>query len=123
MLATIAAGEHRAAIKPWPLRRNPNLGEDQFGRDDFTIDYQARTVTCPNGTTVTIGASGTAQFKQHCNSCPLRSRCTTSKSGRTLTVGDHDESSPPTRSVGAATPTSSPTTANIDPSSSARSPG
>jgi hypothetical protein len=48
-LAAIDAAGHVAVIKPWPLHRNPNLGADQFGRDEFTIDYQARTVTCPNG--------------------------------------------------------------------------
>ena len=49
MLAALDDAEHRPVIKPWPLRRNPNLSHDQFGRDDFTIDYTARTVTCPNG--------------------------------------------------------------------------
>lgn len=90
MLAKLAETGHRPVIKPWPLRRNPNLGDDQFGRDDFTIDYTARTVTCPNGITVAIGDAGAAQFKQRCTRCPLRSRCTSAKAGRTFTVGEHD---------------------------------
>lgn len=91
MLAALDESEHRPVIKPWPLRRNPNLGDDQFSRDDFIVDYTARTVTCPNGITVTIGDGGVAQFKQRCCGCPLRSRCTSARAGRAFTVGDHDE--------------------------------
>lgn len=53
---------HTAVIKPWPLARNPRLGADQFGRDDFSVDYQNRTVTCPEGNTVHITNSGAAVF-------------------------------------------------------------
>jgi len=91
VLAKLAESGHRPVIKPWPLRRNPNLGDDQFARDDFTVDYTARTVTCPNGITVPIGDGGVAQFKQRCTGCPLRSRCTSAKTGRAFTVGEHDE--------------------------------
>jgi IS5 family transposase len=91
MLAALDDAEHRPVIKPWPLRRNPNLSHDQFGRDDFTIDYTARTVTCPNGVTVAFNTVGTAKFKQHCTSCPVRSRCTTARAGKTFTIGEHDE--------------------------------
>jgi len=90
MLAALADADHTPVIKPWPLRRNPNLGDDQFIRDDYRIDYTARTVTCPNGVTVTFNTAGTAKFKQHCTGCPLRSRCTTARAGKTFTIGDHD---------------------------------
>lgn len=91
MLAALDDAGHRPVIKPWPLRRNPNLGADQFTRDDFTIDYTAGAVTCPNGVTITFGTAGTAKFKQHCTSCPVRSRCTTARAGKTITIGDHDQ--------------------------------
>ena len=81
---------HIPNIKPWPLRRNPRLGADQFGRDDFSIDYTARTITCPNGTTVSINRSGGASFGARCQGCPLRSRCTADTKGKTFTVGPHD---------------------------------
>ena len=55
-LASLAEAEHRILIKPWPLARNPKLGDDQFRRDDFVIDYAARTLTCPNGITTHITA-------------------------------------------------------------------
>lgn len=88
--ADLAGAGHDAVIKPWPLARNPRLGEDQFDRDDFDIDYHARTVTCPNKITVPISASGRASFGSRCERCPVRGRCTASPRGRTLTVGDHD---------------------------------
>ena len=89
--ADLEAGDHRAVIKPLPLRRNPRLGDDQVPRDDFTVDYRARTVTCPQGRTVSINAAGNARFRRHCDGCPLRSRCTTSPNGRTFTVTEHDQ--------------------------------
>lgn len=86
----LAAAGHTAVIKPWPLARNPHLGTDQFHRDEFTIDYAARTVTCPNGVTVTISTKGSATFGVKCRGCPVRSRCTAAIDGKTLNVGDHD---------------------------------
>jgi IS5 family transposase len=91
VLDDLEAAGHRTVIKPWPLRRNPNLGDDQFCRDDFTIDYQARTVTCPNAVTTHITEHGNATFGVRCRGCPLRSRCTTSRDGRSFHVGDHDQ--------------------------------
>jgi IS5 family transposase len=90
-LAAIDTAGHRPIIKPWPLRSNPNLGDDQFNRDDFSIDYQARTVTCPNSVTVGINQRGAASFTHRCVGCPLRQRCTSARAGRVFTVGEHDE--------------------------------
>jgi len=87
----LTAAGHITVIKPWPLRRNPGLGADQFHRDDFTIDYTARTVTCPNHLTVAISPTGAATFGARCNGCPLRSRCTTSRDGKTFRIGPHDQ--------------------------------
>lgn len=87
----LAEAGHTAVIKPWPTARNRYLGDDQFHRDDFGIDYTARTVTCPNGITVTISRTGAATFGARCTGCPLRSRCTTDRSGRTFMVGEHDQ--------------------------------
>jgi len=84
----LQAGGHTAVIKPPPLRAAIPGG---FTIDDFTIDGQAATATCPAGQTVALGrpqADGNrqAQFKARCRSCPLRQRCTTSKTGRVLNV-------------------------------------
>jgi hypothetical protein len=77
----LQAGGHATVIKPPPLRQAVPGG---FTIDDFTVDDQAGTVTCPAGQAVTLGrpdADGTrrAQFKALCRDCPLRHRCTTSK--------------------------------------------
>ena len=90
-LAALTHAKHRILIKPWPLARNPNLGDDQFRRDDFVIDYTARTVTCPNDVIARITPSGAAIFGAKCRGCPLRSRCTTATAGKTFKVSEHDE--------------------------------
>jgi IS5 family transposase len=79
---------HAAVIKPPPLRPAVPGG---FTSGDFTIDEQAGSVTCPAGHTAALGrphADGTrlAQFKALCRGCPLRQRCTTSKTGRVLSI-------------------------------------
>jgi hypothetical protein len=84
----LQAGGHAAVIKPPPLPRAIPGG---FTIDDFTVDDQAGTATCPAGHTVALGrpqAGGNraAQFKTRCRGCPLRERCTTATAGRVLTV-------------------------------------
>lgn len=74
------------AIKPIE-RRTPIAGG--FTRDDFSIDTDAQTVTCPAGHTRPV-TSGTARFKRLCAACPLRARCTTSKRGRNVAVDAHE---------------------------------
>jgi len=83
----IRRARHRAAIKAIPLRRAIPGG---FDRDDFSIDHAARTATCPAGHTVPIAPKGGASFGPRCTGCPHRARCTTSKTGRTLHIGEHD---------------------------------
>jgi IS5 family transposase len=78
---------HQTAIKAIPLRRAIPGG---FDRDDFTIDHRARTATCPAGHTRPITASGSVTFGAICRGCPERHRCTNSKDGRTLQIGEHD---------------------------------
>jgi transposase len=89
-LAAFDEAGHRVLIKPWPLTRNSKLGDDQFNRDDFTIDHAARTVTCPNDITVNISNGGTASFGKRCDHCPTRHRCTTSKTGKMVNITEHD---------------------------------
>ena len=76
---------HRLAIKPWPT-----LDTGRFSRDDFTVDHDARTATCPAGNTVMIGPRGYVYFEQHCRGCPIKPSCTTARRGRALTITEHD---------------------------------
>jgi len=67
-----------------------------FSKDDFAIDIEAATVTCPAGLTVPLRArrsrAAEATFGAACAACPLAARCTTAKAGRTITVGPHEAS-------------------------------
>ena len=71
-----------------PITRKPRI-PNGYSRDDFTIDTQNRTVTCPAGHTVPIPESGIASFLKRCEGCPLRTRCTTSKTGRSIRVDEY----------------------------------
>ena len=75
-----------AVIKPPPVR---TAVEGGYSIDDFDIDTQAATVTCPAGVTVAIGAGRLARFGARCRDCPVRSRCTTAKAGRTIRLHPH----------------------------------
>jgi len=89
--ADLADAKHEAVIKPWPLGRNNRLGDDQYSRDDFVIDYDTATVTCPEGQTVHITSAGNACFGNRCEGCPTRQRCTAAVDGKTFKVGEHDQ--------------------------------
>jgi IS5 family transposase len=87
--AALRAAQHSQSIKPIP-RRNTRL-PGAFTKNDFTIDLDARTVTCPAGHTKTVDRRGNAKFGTRCGACPLRSRCTTSHAGRTITLHPHED--------------------------------
>lgn len=81
----------RSGIKVQP----PATVNGHFPKDLFTIDLDAKTVTCPAGATVPIQArggrhSGQARFGAACQDCPLATQCTTAKEGRTITIGPHE---------------------------------
>jgi Transposase DDE domain/Transposase domain (DUF772) len=85
--ADLAGAGHQAVIKPIPLRSAVPGG---FTLDDFTIDHTTGTATCPNGITRTITVTRKVVFGVACRACPLRSRCTTSRTGRTLELHEHE---------------------------------
>lgn len=83
------ADGHDAVIKPKPLQAPVEGG---FTVDDFSVDEEAGTVRCPAGNTRPISAkTRTATFGKLCRDCPLRERCTTSKTGRSLTLHKRDD--------------------------------
>jgi len=66
----------------------------RLAKDAFTIDLQARTVTCPAGQTATLRTAGDrqiARFAGACHGCPLAAQCTTSTKGRTIHIGPHEQ--------------------------------
>jgi hypothetical protein len=83
----LAQAGHDTIIKPKPLTSAVPGG---FTTDDFIIDEKAGTATCPNGLTRPIPAGRSVTFGVGCVGCPLRAQCTTSKSGRTIKVHEHE---------------------------------
>ncbi|MGK2887044.1 MAG: IS1182 family transposase, partial [Rhodococcus sp. (in: high G+C Gram-positive bacteria)] len=72
----------------------PVAPKGRFAKDQFRIDLDTDTVTCPNQVTVTIrrGADGTgiASFADACTDCPVRDSCTQAAGGRSIRVGIHE---------------------------------
>jgi hypothetical protein len=66
-----------------------------FSKSRFDIDLGADTVACPGGVTTPIrrqrDGSGIAAFAPACTGCPLRTGCTTSTGGRTVSVNAHED--------------------------------
>ena len=86
-------------IKPKPLRAPVQGG---FTVDDFTVSEEQGTVTCPAGHTVTLSRTRIATFGVLCRDCPLRERCTTCKTGRSLVLHPRDDLLPAARADWAA---------------------
>jgi len=70
--------------------QGPARRKGKFSKDDFAIDLDKRTVTCPNGECVEVrpaqDGGGRAKFALTCGTCPLRSQCTDAKAGRTIEI-------------------------------------
>ncbi|MFD7447318.1 IS1182 family transposase [Streptomyces sp. NPDC059909] len=84
----LQAQGHDLVLKPPPLKPAVPGG---FTADEFTVDTDRGEVTCPAGHTAALGrplANGSrqAQFKKLCADCPLKDRCTRSKTGRVFSV-------------------------------------
>lgn len=83
----LAERNKRTVIKPPPLRPAVAGG---FTIDDFEINADHTTMTCPAGATVEL-RNRRADFTSHCEGCGLRSLCTTAEHGRRITLHpDHD---------------------------------
>jgi hypothetical protein len=67
----------------------------KFSKDEFDIDLDDDTVSCPAGHAVPIircdDGSGTARFGRLCDDCPMRSRCTDAARGRNISVHRHEK--------------------------------
>lgn len=88
MLHAMVGKQWTPLLKPWPLR--PAV-EGGFTIDDFTFDAVAGTLTCPGGVTRNPSANGNVTFGAACRGCPLRQRCTSSASGRSVLLSEHHQ--------------------------------
>jgi transposase len=69
--------------KAWRVR---NTG-GRFAKDQFSLDFGAGQLTCPAGVSMPFEPGRTVRFpKDTCAACPLRARCTTSSSGRSVAI-------------------------------------
>jgi hypothetical protein len=77
-------------LTPMVKTQVPTAPGGRFAKDQFRIDLQAQTVTCPARVTVAITPArrggGRARFGVACSVCPLRDACTTSLRGRVVAV-------------------------------------
>ena len=78
---------HDTMIKPKPLQPAVPGG---LTLDDFAVNEDEGTVTCPAGHTRPMSKSRTVTFGTLCARCPLRQRCTTAKDGRSMTIHPHE---------------------------------
>ena len=68
--------------KAWPVRNRSG-----FPKTEFTLDWTTHTITCPNDVLLPFQPGHTVHFpEEDCARCPLRQRCTTSASGRNVTI-------------------------------------
>jgi hypothetical protein len=112
-------------LTPMVKTQLPTAPGGRFAKDQFRIDLQAGTVTCPaRVTTAVLPASrggGRARFGPACNLCPLRSACTSSVRGRVVAIHLQEAELAAARAAN-ATPPGWPTTGLPGPRSSASSP-
>jgi Transposase DDE domain/Transposase domain (DUF772) len=77
-------------LTPMVKTQLPTAPGGRFPKDQFCIDLQAGTVTCPARVTVAIRPArrggGRARFGRACSVCPLRDACTSSARGRVVAV-------------------------------------
>jgi hypothetical protein len=86
VLETLEATGMEANVKVQP----PVSHHGHFTNEDFTIDLENKTVTCPAGKIVRLqvmaSGDGSASFKDHCHDCPKKAHCTEAKQGRTVRI-------------------------------------
>lgn len=84
--ATAIAERRNSNLKVITKPPTPVRGE-HFGKDKFTIDFDAETVTCPTGATIPLQFGKSIAFSRvDCRPCPLRQQCT---SGRNRQIKVH----------------------------------
>lgn len=68
--------------KAWPVRNRRG-----FPKTEFALDWTTQTITCPNEVIIPFQPGHTVHFPDDdCARCRLRERCTTSSTGRSVTI-------------------------------------
>ena len=83
----------QSGIEPRVKTQPPRAPGGRFSKSEFQIDSDAGTVTCPAGHTVAVRplkSGQIARFGAFCAGCPLAAKCTASRKGRTIQLGEHE---------------------------------
>lgn len=68
--------------KAWPVRNGK-----RFNKSAFTLDWDSGLIHCPHQVAVAFREGQVVHFPADvCASCPLRERCTTSQTGRSVSI-------------------------------------
>src|SRR4029453_4464312 len=68
--------------KAWPVQQGP-----YFSKHAFHLDWEGHTLRCPGGERMPFAPGEMVKFPAAtCARCALRERCTTSASGRSVTI-------------------------------------
>ncbi len=68
--------------KAWPVRNG-----SRFSKSAFTLDWESGLIYCPNQVAMPFTEGQVVRFPvDSCRTCPLRERCTTSKTGRSVSI-------------------------------------
>ena len=95
----LLASLHTAGIDPRVKIQAPVAPTGHFTKDQFRLDLDRGTVTCPAGCTAPIVYNanprhrhhGQASFGPACAACPLRGQCTSAQAGRTITITAYEQ--------------------------------
>jgi transposase len=68
--------------KAWPVREGK-----RFQKQAFVLDWERQTIQCPAKQEMPFVPGGVVHFpKEICAQCPLKSQCTTSSKGRSVSI-------------------------------------
>jgi hypothetical protein len=72
----------KIVCKAWPVRNGKH-----FSKSAFVLDWEQGIMHCPNQIAARFQVGKAVKFPvDACASCPLRARCTTSKTGRSVSI-------------------------------------
>ncbi len=71
--------------KPWRSSR-----KKVYSKDEFEIDLVNNVVKCPQGKYAEIKSNYAKFTLKNCSLCPMKSKCTKAKNGRTISIHDNE---------------------------------
>ena len=70
------------SCRAWPVRQG-----ERFAKTAFVLDWEQGTIQCPDGVVIPFTVGSNVVFpSDRCSGCALRPGCTTSKTGRSVSI-------------------------------------